>query len=79
MATPITTTAVTLEAQCFEVLKALDASERSYNAANPSAPKNQVVVSLDAENGTISISAQFEATVSGTAGTISLTPTAYLP
>jgi hypothetical protein len=79
MAAAITTSATTLEAQCFEVLKALDTAERTYNNANPTATKNQVSVSLDAENGTISVSAQFQATVGGTAGTITLTPSPYLP
>jgi hypothetical protein len=79
MSASITTTAATLEAQCFEVIKALDTAERTYNAANPTATKNQVSVSLDVENGTISVSALFQATVSGAGGTISLTPTAYLP
>ena len=79
MAAAITTTATTLEAQVFEVLQALDTAERAYNIANPNTPVNAVSVALDPENGLMSATLNLTATVTGTAGTIALAPTAYLP
>jgi hypothetical protein len=80
MSAPITTTATTLEAQLMEVAQALEARERAYNAlATTTVPVNSVSLSLDPENAAISVSVNMVATVSGTAGAISMIPTAYLP
>lgn len=77
---PITTTATTLEGQLVEVAQALDTAERTYNAANPTLAQAQSIsLSLDPENASISVSVSMAATVSGTGGSVSMAPKAYLP
>jgi hypothetical protein len=80
MAAAITTTATTLEGQFIEVAQAIEVKERAYNLANPTLAQAQSVsLSLDPENASISVSATMAATVGGTGGQVSMSPTAYLP
>jgi hypothetical protein len=80
MAAAITTTATTLEGQLIEVAQAIEVKERAYNTANPTLTQvGSVSLSLDPENAVISVSVNMAATVSGTGGAVSMSPTAYLP
>lgn len=80
MAAAITTTATTLEGQLIEVAQAIETRERAYNTANPTLAQAQSVsLALDPENAVISVSVNMAATVSGTGGSVSMAPTAYLP
>ncbi len=80
MATPITTTATTLEGQLIEVAQAIETRERAYNLANPTLAQAQSVsLALDPENAVIAVSVNMAATVSGTGGSVSMSPTVYLP
>ena len=80
MATAITTTATTLEGQLIEVAQAIETKERAYNALpTTTVPVGSVSLSLDPENAVISVSVNMAATVSGTGGAVSMSPTAYLP
>jgi hypothetical protein len=78
MAAPITHTATTLEGQLVETLQALEGLEKTYNAANPAATKNQVSISVDPEVGSISGSFTLGCVVSGAGGNLSFATTAYL-
>jgi hypothetical protein len=80
MANPITSTATTLEKQVIEVAQALEAAERTYNALPSTLNQvNNVSVALDQEGRTISVTISLPATVTATAGVVSMTPDAYLP
>ena len=80
MAAPITSTATSLEGQLIEVAQAIEVKERAYNTANPNlAQARSVALSLDPENGRISVSIAMAATVSGSGGAVSMSPTVYLP
>lgn len=80
MAASITTTATTLEGQLIEVAQAIEVRERAYNTANPTLPQvNNVSLSLDPENAQIAVSINLAATVTGTGGSVSMAPVAYLP
>jgi hypothetical protein len=79
MAAAITTTATTLEGQLIEIAQAIEVKERAYNTANPATPVGSVSLALDPENAVISVSVSMAATVSGTGGAVSMSPTAYLP
>ena len=76
MASAITTTSTTLEGQLVEVAKAMQQAELAIPEVNR---PNNVTIALDPETLGISVSATLEATLSGTAGAVTMTPVAYLP
>lgn len=76
MAAAITTTATTLEGQLVEVIRAMEAAEKTVPEATR---ENRVSVGLDVDNGRIAISATLNATISGAGGSISFAPVVYLP
>ncbi|KAM3099557.1 hypothetical protein ACKFKG_03200 [Phormidesmis sp. 146-35] len=76
MAAAITTTATSLEGQLVEVVRAIEAAEK---AVPETTRENRVSITLDVDNGRISISSTLNATISGSGGQIVFAPVTYLP
>lgn len=77
MAAPITTTATTAEAQLFEVAGAIQELEIAAANADP-AFEPALTLAIDAEGGTVTVTATLPATISSAGGVLTFTPTAYL-
>lgn len=78
MAAPVTTTATTAEAQLFEIAGALQAAEVAA-AENDPTFEPALTLAIDAEGGTVTVTATLPATISSAAGVLTFTPTPYLP
>jgi hypothetical protein len=77
MAAPITTTATTAEAQLFEIAGAIQALETT-EATNDPTFEPALTLAIDAEGGTVTVTATLPATVTSTGGVLTFTPTPYL-
>jgi predicted nucleotidyltransferase len=78
MSAPVTTTATSAEKQLFEVAGTLQAREVAAAEADP-AFEPRLTVAIDAEGGTVTITATLPATITSDGGVLSFTPQDYLP
>lgn len=78
MASPVTSTATTLEGQILEVVQAANTLEQAL-AEEDNQDRFSVTFDLDATPPQVTISATFDVTVTTSAGKISVQPVAYLP
>lgn len=78
MAAPVTTTATTAEAQLFEVAGKLQELEVVALSTDP-AFESALTLAIDAEGGTVTVTATLPATISSSGGVLTFTPTPYLP
>jgi hypothetical protein len=77
MAAPITTTATSAEKQLFEVAGALQALEVAAAEADP-AFEPALTLAIDAEGGTVTVTATLPAVITSSGGVLSFTPEDYL-
>ena len=77
MAAAITTTATSVEKQLFEVAAAIQDLEQAAATADPTFTP-LLTLAIDAEGGTVTVTATLPATVTGTGGTLSFAPQEYL-
>lgn len=77
MADPVTTTATSAEKQLFEVAGALQALEVAAAEADPEF-EPLLTIAIDAEGGSVTVTATLPATITSDAGVLSFTPTDYL-
>lgn len=78
MAAPIVTTAASAEAQLFEIAGAIQALEVTAAETDPTF-EPALTLAIDAEGGTVTVTATLPATISSTAGVLTFTPGEYLP
>ena len=79
MAAAVVTTALTVEKQIVEVAAAIEALEKTAIAADTAGTfVPRLTLSTDVEAAEITVSITLPAIVSGTGGTVSLSPDAYL-
>ncbi len=77
MSAAITTTASTLSEQFIEVASALQAAEVAALAADENAANN-INITADSDDGTITVTATLPASLSGSGGNFALTPDDYV-
>lgn len=78
MADALVTTGTTIEKQLFEIAGKMQELETTAAAAN-SEFTSLLTLALDAEGGTMTLTATLPATIASTAGVLSFTPDEYLP
>jgi hydroxymethylglutaryl-CoA reductase len=78
MAAAVTTTATTLEAQLVEVAQSIQDAEAAATAADANF-ESLLTIAADPEEGSITITVTLPATVAGSGGNLTFTPTEYLP
>lgn len=79
MAAAITTTATSVEKQLFEVAGKMQELEVAATAADTTGEFEQLLtIAIDAEGGTVTITATLPATIASTGGVLSFTPEDYL-
>jgi hydroxymethylglutaryl-CoA reductase len=79
MAAAVVTTATTIEKQIVEVAAAIEALEKAAIAADTAGTFTpRLTLSTDVEAAEVTVSITLPAVVSGTGGTVSLVPEAYL-
>lgn len=77
MAAPISTTATSAEKQLFEIAGAIQALEITAAEQDP-AFEPALTLAIDAEGGTVTVTATFPATITSTGGNLSFSPQEYL-
>lgn len=78
MAAALTTTSTTIEKQLFEVAGKIQELEQAAAEADP-AFVPLLTLALDAEGGTVTVTATLPATIGSAGGVLSFTPDTYLP
>lgn len=78
MAAAIVPTATSLEKQLFEVAGALQALEVAQTEVDPTF-ESLVTLAIDAEGGTVTVTATLPAVIASAGGVLTFTPENYLP
>ncbi len=77
MAASIVTSATSLEKQLFEVAGAIQSAELAAAQSDPTF-EPALTLAIDAEGGTVTVTATLPAAVTSTGGVLSFTPSEYL-